>query len=311
MTNGLPGSGPTKNETRHAAREKAQQARLEQKKKERRNRVLLQGGIIVGVLAIAAATVFGIMAAVPKTSPGPRNMLSDGIRIGEAFVAEPTSGLTPGDMPVAFAPSDDPAVVDIVMYVDYFCPGCRVFEEANEEQIATWVESGAATLEIHPVAFLDRLSLGSQYSTRAANAAACVANHSPDNFFAFHSLLFKHQPEKNTTGLHDDELRALATQAGVTSQAQVDECITDVRFKKWVNAATARAFEGPLPHADIDAVKMTPTVIVDGRSYPAEDLGDAATFARFVSTASGNAFTEELKATPSPSPSPPAEEPAG
>src|SRR5690554_3655916 len=53
MTNGTPGSKPTKNEKRLAAREKAQQARLEQKKKERRNRLLLQVGIVVGILAVA------------------------------------------------------------------------------------------------------------------------------------------------------------------------------------------------------------------------------------------------------------------
>ncbi|WP_403021242.1 DsbA family protein [Salinibacterium sp. GXW1014] len=304
MTNGTPGSKPTKNEKRLAAREKAQQARLEQKKKERRNRLLLQVGIVVGILAVAGATVFGIMAAIPKTSSGPRNMLSDGIRIGADFVAETTPGLRPGAEPVALQPSEDPDVVDIVMYVDYFCPACRVFEEANEEQIATWVESGAATLEVHPVAFLDRFSLGTQYSTRAANAAACVANYSPDRYFDFHSILFAEQPAENTTGLKNEELVDLAKQAGVTSPGKVEQCINDVQFKKWVNAATARAFEGPLPNADLDAISRTPTVIVDGTAYPGEDLSSASDFARFVSTASGNAFSDELKASPSPSPSP-------
>ena len=45
---------PTRNERREAAREKARVLREEQKKRERRNKVLIQGGIIVAVLAIAA-----------------------------------------------------------------------------------------------------------------------------------------------------------------------------------------------------------------------------------------------------------------
>jgi protein-disulfide isomerase len=304
MTNGVPGPKPTKNETRLVAREKAQQARLERKKKDRRNRMLIQGGIIAGVLVIIAAVVFGVMGAIPKNSPGPLNMLSDGIRIGADFKAEVTPGLKPGAEPVASTPSEDKDVVDIRIYVDYFCPACGAFEEANAEQIATWVASGAATLEVHPVSFLDRLSLGTQYSTRAANAAACVANHSPNSFFDFHSLLFENQPAENTTGLDDAELVSLVEEAGVTNVDSVEECIGEVRFKKWVNAATARAFEGPLPNADISQVRNTPTVIVNGMTYPNETLTDPAEFAKFVSTASGNAFTEELKSTPSPSPSP-------
>lgn len=303
MTNGRSGSEPTKNEKRAAAREKAQQARLEQKKKERRNRYLLQGGIILGVLAAIAVVVIVVVSSIPKTYPGPANMLSDGIRIGAGFVAEPTPALQPGESPVASEPTEDTDVVDIRIYLDYFCPACGAFEATNNDQIATWVDSGAATLEIHPVSILDRASLSSQYSTRSANAAACVANYSPDSFFAYNALLFENQPEEGTTGLDDDELKALAKEAGVSKLSSIETCIDDVRFKKWVNAATARAFEGPLPNADIERVEKTPTVLVNGVAYTGS-ITDAAEFAKFVSTQSGNAFTDEQKSTPSPSPSP-------
>lgn len=304
MTNVVPGgTPPSKNDRRVAAREKAQQLRLEQKKKEKRNRHLIQGGIIVGVLAIVGAIVFGVIAAIPKTNPGPLNMLSDGIRIGESFVAETTPALQPGDEPVASVPSDDPEVVDIRIYLDYFCPACGVFEEANNMQIATWVDSGAAKLEIHPVSILDRASLGSQYSTRAANAAACVANYAPNNFFAYNALLFANQPDESTSGLSNDQLIKLAKTAEAESTDLIETCINEVRFKKWVNAATARAFEGPLPNADITKVEKTPTVLVNGQLYEGP-TDDPTEFAKFVSTASGNAFTEELKSTVSPSPSP-------
>lgn len=304
MSNGVPGPTPTNSEKRHAAREKAQQARLEQRKKERRNKLILRGGIVAAVVAMGIATVVGIVSAIPKTSPGPLNMISDGIRIGAGLEAQTTPALQPGEPPVSSELTGDPDVVDIVLYVDYLCPECSIFEDANADQIETWVAAGAATVEVHPVAFLDRMSLGSQYSTRAANAAACVANYSPDSFFDFHRALFDNQPEAGTTGHDDEALVELVEKSGVTGVMSVEQCITEVRFKKWVNAATARAFEGPLPNSDLEAVTRTPTIIVNGFAYSAEDLSNAAEFAKFVSTASGNAFTDTLKATPSPSPSP-------
>jgi len=304
MTYGVSGAKPpSRNEKRIVAREKAQQRRKEQKKKEKRNRVLLQGGLIVGALAVVGAIIFAIVAGMPKTNPGPLNMLSDGIRIGADFTAETTAALQPDDDPVASVPSDDPEVVDIRIYLDYFCPACGAFEAANTEQLATWVESGAATLEIHPVAILDRASLGSKYSTRAANAAACVANYSPDDFFAFNTLLFANQPEEGTEGLSNDDLLTLAEKAEVEGLSLIETCVSEVRFQKWVNAATARAFEGPLPNADIEKVQGTPTVIVNGLQYTGA-TNDAAEFAKFVSTASGNAFSDELKSTQEPSASP-------
>ncbi|MCU1436948.1 MAG: hypothetical protein JWP66_35, partial [Naasia sp.] len=69
---------PSKNDRREAAREKARQLREEQKKRERRNRVLLGGGIGIGVLAIIAIVVFVIFTSIRPAGPGPANMASDG-----------------------------------------------------------------------------------------------------------------------------------------------------------------------------------------------------------------------------------------
>jgi hypothetical protein len=71
-------------------------------------------------------------------------------------------------------PDDSGEVANIVMYVDYLCPFCGQFEATNSESLRTMVESGAATLEVHPIAILTNKSAGTQYSLRAANAAACV-----------------------------------------------------------------------------------------------------------------------------------------
>ena len=131
-------------------------------------------------------------------------------------------------------PDESGEVANIVMYVDYLCPFCGQFEATNSESMRTMVESGAATLETHPIAILTNKSAGTQYSDRAANAAACVADSSPDSFFDFNAILFENQPEEGTEGLSNDELKALADEAGVSSLSTIEQCIDDEQFKSWV-----------------------------------------------------------------------------
>jgi protein-disulfide isomerase len=296
-----PGSKAGK---RAIARQKARELREVRRKKERRNRHLLQGGIILGGLLVVAIVAVTIWSQIPTARTGPVNMLSDGIKIGEGFVAVSTPGIPPGEDPVPFEPDENSQVIDIRIYVDYQCPACRAFEETNHAQLSTWVDSGAATLEVHPIALFDRHSLGTKYSTRAANAAACVANYSPDSFFDFNSLMFANQPAEGTEGLTDEQLVVLAKRANVISGGLIEDCITGQNYKAWVNAATARALAGPLPNSTVKRVEGTPTVIVNGVQYTGP-LGDAEAFATFASTAAGNAFMQKSATeTPTPTPTP-------
>jgi protein-disulfide isomerase len=307
MTNdGASTRGPTgpvsRAGKRAVARQKARELRDEQRKKERRNRHFIQGGVILAALVVVAIVAITIWAQIPTSRTGPVNMLSDGIKIGEGFVAETTAGLKPGGEPVPFEVTPGSDTIDIRMYVDYQCPGCQLFEETNHAQLATWVETGAATLEVHPIAILDRYSLGMKYSTRAANAAACVANYSPDAFFDFNSLMFANQPPEQTEGLTDDQIMVIVKRANVKSGELIQKCIEDQNYKAWVNAATARAIAGPIPNSTVERVAATPTVIVNGVQYTGP-LDDAEAFATFASTSAGNAFTEKT-ASPTPVPVP-------
>jgi protein-disulfide isomerase len=292
----------TKNERREQAREKARQMREEQKKRDRRNKLLVQGGIIVGSLGIIALITVLIINAVRPAGPGPLNMLSDGLRVGQGFVATTTPALEPGEDPVPNEP-DEGDVIDIQMYVDFLCPYCGAFEATNGEYIRGLLENGGATVEIHPIAILDRVSNGTKYSTRAANAFACMANFSPNQAYEFHTLLFENQPQENTAGLSDDELVALAEQAGAENLSNVEQCIRDQTFKAWVADARERALNNPIPNTDGATVTGTPTVIVNGQKYPGA-VDDPAQFAAFVVQVAGDAFNESNTATPTPTPSP-------
>ena len=299
---------PTRNERREAAREKARILREEQKKRERRNKFFIQGGIIVAVVAIAALVVTLILQNTRPDGPGPANMASDGILLTASedggITAVETPALDAGEEPTPTVPDESGTVANIVMYIDYLCPFCGQFEATNSESIRTMVEEGAATLEVHPVAILTNKSAGSQYSLRAANAAACVADSSPDSFFDFNAVLFENQPEEGTTGLSNDDLKALAGEVGVSSLSTVEQCIDDTQFKSWVQDATTRALTGPVPNSELPSITGTPTVLVNGQQY-AGALEDPAEFQSFVLQATSATFNDsEPTPTPTPTPTP-------
>lgn len=293
---------PSKNERRAEAREKARQLREEQQKKDRRSRWLLQGGVALAAVAIIAVIALVIVNSVRPVGPGPRNMASDGIRIAEGFEAVPTPALPAGDEPVV-SEANPAGVVDIQIVIDYLCPICGQFEETNGAFIETLIESGAATVEFRPIAILTSRSAGTEYSLRAANAAACVADRTPNSFFAFNAALFAEQPEEGTPGLDDDRLIELAVEAGATRTA-IETCVRDRTFASWVRAATDRALAGPLAIRGVDAERIegTPTVFVNGQRFDYRYPFEQDDFAQFVLQAAGDEFSTNPTPTPTPTP---------
>ncbi len=301
---------PSKNEKRDAAREKARKLREEQRKKERRNKVILQSSIILGFVALAAVVVLVISSAIKPPVPGPLNMLSDGVKIGQGFQTERTGSLMPDKEPIPSASNASSDVLDIRVYVDYMCPFCGAFEAVNTPQIKQLISDGAATLEIHPVAILDRLSMGTKYSTRAANALACVANYSPDKAFDFSAILFTNQPEENTVGLSDDKLIDLAKQVGVDKEKKITSCINSQEFASWVTGATNRFGNDPIPGVVTQPPqRSTPTIYVNGQYYQAtidKDTGtfSAEDFSSFLVQVLGSNYSDKTQPSPSPTPTP-------
>jgi protein-disulfide isomerase len=298
MTIGSPGSRPTRNERRDDARSKAKQHREEQLKKDKRNRWLLQGGIAVAVIAVIAVVALSITSSVKPAGPGPANMASDGIVLGIGMKAQPTEALAEGAALVPTVTASD--MIDIRIYQDYLCPYCKDFDVTNSDQIQKLVESGAATVEVHPIALLTSRSAGSKYSLRASNAAACVANYSPDTFWAFNQALYIQQPAEGTTGLDNAAIKDIIASTGATKTAEINKCIDDKTFEKWAQASTDRALAGPLPGSKVASVSGTPTVLVNGVQYQGS-LTDAALFNSFVLQVAAAAYAT---ATPTPVPTP-------
>ncbi|MBB5642622.1 thioredoxin domain-containing protein [Cryobacterium roopkundense] len=274
---------PTKAERREHAREQARQQRDQEEKRTKRRRVLWRGGIGLGLVAVTAVAALLIANQAGPSAAGPLNMSSDGILLGgdgTLITAARTAALAPGAKPVATDQSALTDMVKIAIYVDYLCPLCGQFESTNAAQITSWVTAGNATVELHPISVLDASSLGTKYSTRAANAAACVANFAPNSFLTVNAALLANQPAENSGGLSDAELQQVIEDAGV-GDAKIADCIGNQTFATWVAAASDRALSGPLANADIEKITGTPTVLVNQVSYTGS-LTDAAAFEAFV-----------------------------
>jgi protein-disulfide isomerase len=286
-------------DVRAAAREKARQLRTTQQRKDRRNRTLLSGGIVLGVLAIAAIVAVVIMGAIRPTVPGPKNMASDGVLVGSGLKVKATPALAADANPIPSTPATNGSSVDIRIYADYLCKLCGEFQRTNLKQLQPLVKDGAVTVEMHPVAIYTSHSAGTRYSLRAANAAACVANYSPKSFWAFNQSLFEHQPAEGGPGLTDDQLTKLAEAAGA-SPADVDSCVGDGRFKTWVGNASDRALSGPIPNSSVKKMTNALLVLVNGKPYTGS-LTNADDFKAFVLQAQGDEYSSTSTPTPSPS----------
>ena len=294
MTNS--GQRPTRNAKREHAREQARIFREQQQKKQRRRRFAIQGVILVVVLAIVAVVIVVVVnnnhtlniKKAKQVSAGPANMLSDGILLTGSngkITAVKTAAVQPKAKPVPTDQTKYAGKANIVEYIDLQCPFCDQFETANLSDINKWVAAGKATVEIHPLAFLDGSSGTNRYSSRAANAVACVAAYDPNDFLKVIKTLYANQPAENTGGMPDDKLIGYLKSAGAGSST-IASCVAGEKYKNWVAAATARANIDVFGGVTGQPSKIsTPTVFVNGKQWAptsADALTDPSQFTSFV-----------------------------
>ena len=211
---------------------RAQQARVERERAERRRRLLSVGGVV-----LAMVLVIGVGFAIQRN----RDTSTD--------VAAPAAGQ--GEYGVTIGEADAPH--DIVVYEDFLCPFCGELEEASRADLARLAEEGKVTVEYRPFELLSRIS---DYSGRATNAFAVVLEESgPEVAKTFHDLLFENQPSEGGPFPSDEDLVDLAVEAGA-EEAAVAEGIESGARSDWVDAATQAAQEA--------GVQGTPTVLLDG-----------------------------------------------
>lgn len=171
----------------------------------------------------------------------------------------------PGAAPTGAIINDETGAItfgegdDVVStYIDFMCPACNAFEQAYGEQLQSAAANDDITLELHPVAILDHLSQGTNYSSRSAGAMYCVAENAPDKALDFLNALFANQPQEGGSGLTDEQLTQIATDAGADDATS---CIADGTYSKF-GAAQASTHD----------IKGTPTIEINGKRLEVSEI---------------------------------------
>lgn len=148
--------------------------------------------------------------------------------------------------------TDEPKAV-LGLYEDFLCPACGNFEKNFGPTVNKLIDTGAVAADYYMVSILDKQGQG--YSSRASNAAYCVADASTDAFRRFHAALYAQQPEEGVGPFPDNSrLIEVARQAGVAGD--VPQCITSDKY-----TAMAQGL------AKATNVNSTPTIRINGQDY--------------------------------------------
>lgn len=260
----MPSSGSSRSasDRRAAQREEIRRQRMAELRRQRRIRTIVIAAITVVALLILA----GIGYAIYRNSRPAQQ---------EATVAP--QGVS-GSYYSLGAASGKP-VVD--MYLDYMCPYCGQFHQANGSDLDSLVKNQQITLHLHTRTFLDANSSTGDYSTRAANAAACVVDEKPDALLDFTDLLFTHQPKEGSAGLTNAQLTTYAKQAGASDA--VSSCISSKKHAGWLHDVVEK-------EAKTTDKQGTPLITINGTKY--DDWATPGTLAPAVAKAAGTSASD-------------------
>lgn len=251
---------------RNQARENARQIAAAQEKKEKTAKTILYVGI--GVVVVVVAAVVAVLI-FQQSKPGitPANFVAGGVSMakdGKVVQPKQMPGGEESDLPTPADAGAKENAATVTVYLDFQCPGCKAFEEANAPTLEKLADEGSIVLEYKPVSFLDRMSGGNEYSTRSANLAACVIDSQPETVRDFFPAMYAQQPEEQGNGRTDEELLKVAEDVGVDTSKKlqsdpeqtVKSCVTDQSFKGFVEDSSQDALDAK--------VEGTPWVLING-----------------------------------------------
>ncbi|MEV4128248.1 thioredoxin domain-containing protein [Nocardia sp. NPDC049707] len=223
---------------------------------DRTRKILIQAGVAVVLVGLIAAIGIGIAVKNAK-----KNDLgtTPSIAATASQLANGATATIADNGAVRIGKPD--AKVTVRVIADLQCPACKGFESANAQAIKDAVDNGTAIVEYNILAFLDRFST-TKYSSRAANAAYCVAVADPSKYLEWLTTMFDQQPPENSAGLTDDRLIEIAKSVGLPDS--VGQCIKDNTYSKYIEAKTKDVLTS--------GVQSTPTIFVNDKQLSGQDL---------------------------------------
>ena len=267
-------AGANKRNARKEARLKAEQERLEQLRRDRRNQTII-GVVVVAVLLVIAIVVGVVLwrAHNSEEAVAARQAQSMSVEDAKAAVEKVADKPTDSTDTYGFVISKDgvykpvDGVPTVETYIDFMCPGCGSVERTMGSTYQALVEAGQINLEVHPVSFRDFNSTD-EYSTRTAAAAMYVAQNDPDHLLAFIEALMEEgfQPsETNYQPVSDEMIQQQAKKAGVKDDVVAH--VTDGEYKAFVKAVSVYTPKRPELWNTTGTYKgqmTTPTLRING-----------------------------------------------
>ncbi len=207
-----------------------------------RRRTLLAGALVLP-LGLGLAACGSSTATRAEDADASEPALPQGVAADQPYIQFGDGGT--GD-----------TIIDV--YLDFLCPYCKKFSEANGADLAELSTREDTTVRLHLRPMLDRATSPTGYSGRSANAALAVYDEEPTHYWAMESALYDAQPAEDSAGLDDARLIELAHGAGAT--AAVDQHITGGTFIPYVEKVVepeARAKDYGTPVVEIDGTEVT------------------------------------------------------
>ncbi|ALG06919.1 DsbA family protein [Kibdelosporangium phytohabitans] len=252
--------GAQRNARKHKQELAAQRAvAAARKAKSDRNKIIITVAVVV---VIAAAVLTGVLIT------GNQKNKTEGMQIpvnnasGQVQVKRDGATVLVGK---------DSAKVTLDVYEDFLCPACGQFEGAYATQIEKKVEEGSLRVRYHMLTLLNDKSDPPGYSLDSANAALLAADEG--KFPAFHSSLFKSQPEEGARGYDKEQLIKLGQDVGITSPAFADG-VRAGKYNQIVEDAYQQVSKDPKLQQDFGQGRRgfgTPTLAADGRIVDTND----------------------------------------
>lgn len=215
---------------------KPKRASYDLKAADRKRNLAIQIGLTAVVVIFAVALVLYIVMSGDKK---PASGETKSVRVESSNVIKKEG-------------SSDPKVV-LSLYEDFLCPHCGVFEQQFGPTVRKLISTGAVAADYYMVAILDRQ--GNGYSSRAANAAYCVADENKDAFQRFHEALFLQQPGEGAA-IYPDNARLIEVARQAGAGGTVPDCINKGRYVEMTQGLAAAT-----------GIQATPTIKINGQDY--------------------------------------------